>query len=87
MCDPQETVKSDRERLMQPVMEMVKGKKTSVYLSKIPPILRACLIVKNENSEKNDSIFCMVQPYQIYLEVNRYRGEWTNPDYFGKQRG
>lgn len=79
VCDPQETIKSDRERLIQAVTEMAKGKKATVYLSKIPPTVRACLIAKDENPDNKDSIFCMIQPYQIYLGVNRYRGNGQTP--------
>ena len=79
VCDPNETIRADRERLMQAVIEMASGRKASVYLSKIPPTIRACLITKKDPPEKNDSIFCMIQPYQIYLGVNRYRGNGQTP--------
>ena len=79
VCDPMETIKSDRERLIQAISEMAEGKKTTVYVSKIPPTFRACYISKNTRNVKADSLFCMIQPYKIYQGVNRFRGNGQTP--------
>lgn len=74
-----ETIEADRERLKQTIKEMAEGGNTKVYLSKIPPTLRACLVTSEIPGTTSKNFFCMIQPYQIYSGVQRFRGAGQTP--------
>jgi hypothetical protein len=71
----------DKKVLESVINDMVKDTRISLYVSTIPPTIRASLISKEVENNKENYVWCSVQPYYIFLEDEGklFRGENFSP--------
>ena len=75
-----DSFQKDKEVLKSVIDEMSNDERITLYISKIPPTIRASLISKEVENKKEHYVWCSVQPYYIFENVGKlFRGENYSP--------
>lgn len=78
VCSPDANVVNnelDKGNLNATIVKLNGKKKVKVYISSIPPTIRACCI----HDKKNKPIFCSFQPYFIFDSTPHFQGAKYTP--------
>lgn len=78
VCSPELTIlnhKADKPRLKGVIEEISQAPNVNVYMSKIPPTVRSCIVLSDNNYDYRDAIFAMMQPYYLYNDISKVSKE------------